>query len=65
MKKFGLIGAGGYAATYVNNFLPKKESGKIDFRGVVIRHPDKVPAMVERFNQAGVKIYPDKDSMYA
>ena len=65
MKKFGLIGAGGYAATYVNNFLPKKESGKIDFRGVVIRHPDKVPAMVERFNQAGVRIYPDKDSMYA
>ncbi len=65
MKKFGLIGAGGYAATYVNNFLPKKESGKIDFRGVVIRHPDKIPAMVERFKQAGVKIYPDKDSMYA
>ena len=65
MKKFGLIGAGGYAATYVNNFLPQKECGKLDFCGVVIRHPEKIPAMVERFQKAGVKIYPDKESMYA
>ena len=65
MKKFGLIGAGGYAATYVKYLLPKKESGKIDFCGVVIRHPDKIPETVEKFNKAGVRIYPDKESMYA
>ncbi|MBO4631801.1 MAG: Gfo/Idh/MocA family oxidoreductase [Lentisphaeria bacterium] len=65
MKKFGLIGAGGYAATYVRYLLPKKESGKIDFCGVVIRHPDKIPETVEKFHKAGVRIYPDKESMYA
>ena len=65
MKKFGLIGAGGYGAAYVNNFLPQKESGKIDFCGVVIRHPEKIPDTVEKFHKAGVKIYPDKESMYA
>lgn len=65
MKKFGLIGAGGYASTYVNSFLPRKEKGKIDFCGVVIRHPDKIPETVEKFHKAGVKIYPDKESMYA
>lgn len=65
MKKFGLIGAGGYAGVYVNSFLPRKESGKIDFCGVVIRHPDKIPETVEKFRKAGVKIYPDKESMYA
>ena len=65
MKKFGLIGAGGYAATYVNSFLPRKESGKIDFCAVVIRHPEKIPATIEKFHAAGVKIYPDKESMYA
>ena len=65
MKKFGLIGAGGYARTYVRHFLPKKENGEIDFCGVVIRHPEKNPDEVEQFNKAGVKIYPDKESMYA
>ena len=65
MKKFGLIGAGGYANVYVNAFLPKKESGEIDFCGVVIRHPEKIPETVGKFHKAGVKIYPDKESMYA
>ncbi len=65
MKKYGLIGAGGYAAGYVRQFLTKKESGEIDFCGVVIRHPEKLPETVQKLRDAGVKIYPDKDAMYA
>ena len=63
--KVALFGAGGYANSYVNGLLELVKTNEVEFVACVVRTPSKVADNVAKLEAAGVKIYPNAETMYA
>lgn len=67
MKRFSLVGAGGYAQEHAKALLARHARKELEFCGVVIRPQDRpsVQSSIELLEGAQIPIFPDTASMYA
>ncbi len=57
MKRFGIVGVGGFAATILRSILTVESEGAAHLEAAVVRHPAKYPDTVKRLEQEGRRLY--------
>jgi len=65
MIRFGVVGVGGFAATWVRSLQGLEREGTAQLAAAVVRRPDHYRDQVVRLQDAGCSIYPDLDAMLA
>jgi predicted dehydrogenase len=65
MIRFGIVGIGGFAATWVRCLQELEREGTARLAAAVVRRPDHYRDRVARLEGAGCSIYPDLDAMLA
>lgn len=65
MIRYGIVGIGGFAATWVRCLAELEAEGVARLAAAVVRRPQHYGEQLARLQAAGVAIYPDLDAMLA
>ncbi len=63
MKRIGIVGVGGFAATVLHSILFIEREGLAHLAAAVIRNPAKYPDVVKQMQGEGRKVYPSLPEM--
>lgn len=65
MIRYGMIGIGGFATTWLRSLDALEREGTAKLSAAVVRNPDKYASQVAALREAGCAIYPSLDAMLA
>lgn len=62
--RIATVGASGYGRIYYEQILRLVDEGKVEFKGIVIRTPAKVPAALAILQPRGVPVFSSTEELY-